>query len=386
MVSTIIVSGGRLRARWPLVVLLILVLGLPAAVFAAQGPPRSYCSQRSAAFHGRARFFGLMDNQIVSQPAYLDCTLGILARNGIGFYRTPMYWQYIETSRGTYDWGGPDALMTAFARHRMTWLPIVLGAPPFDRVVRVASIVGAYSEPAGTSVFSGFLTAAEQRYGPRGSFWRTHPALPREPIRSWQIWNEPNLPFYWQPAPDPGAYARLLRAAYRTLRRLDKGVTVVSAGIAFSTRGVPAITYYRRMLADGARGAFSALAVHPYAPTVRLAIQRVESVRRLMNADGARRKALFITEYGWASGGPANPYRAASPRAEASMTSAFLSWLVHKRRSLRVLGAAYPMWRDFTPPPGGADTWGYHLGLLNLAGRAKPVYGSVLGAARRVDG
>ena len=37
----------------------------------------------------------------------------------------------------------------------------------------------------------------QKRYGPRGSWWQDHPDVPKRPIRTWQIWNEPHLRFQW---------------------------------------------------------------------------------------------------------------------------------------------------------------------------------------------
>ena len=37
-----------------------------------------------------------------------------------------------------------------------------------------------------------FVKAAVRRYGPHGQFWTQHPELPNDPIRTWQVWNEPN--------------------------------------------------------------------------------------------------------------------------------------------------------------------------------------------------
>ena len=74
------------------------------------------------------------------------------------------------------------------------------------------------------------------RYGPRGSFWAAHPEVPRRPIRDWQIWNEPELPFYWDVPPDwtaawPSGYVKLLKAARRAIKSRDRRAKVVVAGL-----------------------------------------------------------------------------------------------------------------------------------------------------------
>jgi hypothetical protein len=56
------------------------------------------------------------------------------------------------------------------------------------------------------------------RYGPDGTFWSQNPDVQKLPIRSWQIWNEPNLKAYRGRAPNAKQYAKLLRAAARPIR------------------------------------------------------------------------------------------------------------------------------------------------------------------------
>ncbi|MFW6155011.1 MAG: hypothetical protein ACOC95_07340 [Planctomycetota bacterium] len=74
------------------------------------------------------------------------------------------------------------------------------------------------------------------RYGPDGSFWKEHPDLTPNPIRHWEIWNEPNIEFLTPPDESvlrTDLYARLLTAASREIRRLDPGATI----LAFNTAG-----------------------------------------------------------------------------------------------------------------------------------------------------
>lgn len=326
-----------------------------------------------------------MDNSVINHPRTLDCTLGILASDGIGFYRTPMLWQDLEPTRGHFDWMTSDKLMTAFARHRMDWLPVVLTTPPFDRVVKVTKIPDAISRPKGTAAFSRFITAAVRRYGPNGVFWREHPKLPKEPIRMWQIWNEPNLPFYWQPAPNPAQYAALLRAADHAIRRVDRSAQIVTAGMPFEGR-IWALSFYRRMFRAGGRHDFNDLALHPYSGNAGSAENRVVKLRHLIDAWGIRHAGIVVSEYGWSAGGPASPFRASSEAVQAHWTAEFEAWLVAHRRSLNLVAAAYPLFRNERPATPSDNFWGLDLGLLSVSGRPRPVFGVVLGEARRFDG
>ena len=69
------------------------------------------------------------------------------------------------------------------------------------------------SPPKNPDDFARFLTALVARYGPNGSLWAEHPEVARQPIRAWQIWNEPNLTRYWNVAPWAPSYVALLKRA-----------------------------------------------------------------------------------------------------------------------------------------------------------------------------
>ena len=53
----------------------------------------------------------------------------------------------------------------------------------------------------------------------------------------------------------------------------------------------------------GARDAFDYVAVHPYARTPSGVVDLVEHTRSVMNAAGDRDKKIWVTEFGWATGG-----------------------------------------------------------------------------------
>ena len=74
------------------------------------------------------------------------------------------------------------------------------------------------------------MRQAVERYGPHGRFWSEHPEVPRDPIRTWQIWNEPNFK-YFVARPNPGEYGRLVKRSARAIHALDLGAKVVLGGL-----------------------------------------------------------------------------------------------------------------------------------------------------------
>jgi hypothetical protein len=217
-----------------------------------------------------------------------------------------------------------------------------------------------------------FAATLVRRYGPRGRFWSAHPELPKVPIRAWQVWNEPSLPAYWPSGPDPAQYTQLLSRVARSIRHLDPGADVVTAGIPNSRLGIPFDDFVRGMYRAGGRGSFDTLAIHPYARDAAGVVEAVTSARRLMDENGDRRSHIWVTELGWADSGPPSSFTVGAAGQARRIESA-LKALVALRSQERLNGVVYFGWRDGAPyAPTFKDFWGLHTGLLTLRGRPKP--------------
>jgi hypothetical protein len=198
-------------------------------------------------------------------------------------------------------------------------------------------------------------------------------------VRAWQIWNEPDLLQSWEPGPDPGAYVRLLRASYKSIKAVDPKAVVVAAGLAFFSADRER-AFLSELFHAGVAGNFDALAIHSYSPID--APQRLELARRLMDKFGAADAQLWATELAWASG-PPDPW-AVNPATQASAIRSFFGWAANNRRRLGLGEIVWFSLRDhvYGPHP---TWWGYHLGLLTAAGQPKPGLAALAGAAKTLD-
>src|SRR5215208_3512320 len=229
-------------------------------------------------------------------------TMATIAGTGARVLRQSFYWSLIEPQPGRYDFSLYDGYMTAAANANLSVLPILYD-PPAVRSSRPASGArrGTYP-PANYSDFALFAAALVRRYGPAGDFWRQHPELPQLPVRSWQVWNEPNIRVYWPSGPNPAQYAAMLRSVGEGIKAVDPGARVVTAGLNESELGIKLVPFLRGMYRAGGKGSFDVLALHPYAPGSDLVMAQVgRAVRELRrNGDPAR---TIVTELGWATGG-----------------------------------------------------------------------------------
>jgi hypothetical protein len=290
-----------------------------------------------------------------------------MAASGVRIVRAVFSWPQIEHNRGSFDFSFYDRYVGQLARYHLRILPIMNGSPPAYSAAPKARNPDR-AQPKRNGPFARFARAVARRYGTRGSFWREHPALPRMPIRSWQIWNEPNLSFFWAPRPSPSQYARLLRAAAQTIKRVDRDAEIVLGGLPESQFGVPVERYLRGLYQAGGGRWFDTMALHIYARDSGGALRVVERVRRVMDRLGDRRAGIWVTEFGWPSGGPRHRFRVGE-RGQAVRIRRTLQGLWRKRRRLRVRGAVYVAWRDLQPYR--SDYWGLHVGLYRADGKPK---------------
>ncbi len=290
---------------------------------------------------------------------------------GFGIVRQTFSWARIETAPNALSFTVYDQVMAAAALAGIAVLP-VLQDPPAWR--STAPATGALDDmypprdPAAMAVLAGLLV---QRYGPGGSFWAAHPELPPSPIRSWQVWNEPNTPNFWAPEPDPAGYAELLRAVSAAIRVADPAAEVVSAGLPASDHGVPLSTFLDGMYAAGARGTFDTLAIHPYASDAETVLGILRVARDEVDRLGDAGRPIWATEFGWATGGPPVTITTTED-GQATLLRDAIVLMQRARAAMSLRGFIAFRWRDVPLNPGQLDFWPFHAGLLRVDGTPKP--------------
>ena len=222
------------------------------------------------------------------------------------------------------------------------------------------------------------------RYGPGGPFWQQHPELPELPIRSWQIWNEPNLPgFVGGDRADialaPARYASLLTLSADAIRSVDPTAQIVLAGLSpGNPRSRGNIGHFLDSLyaIPGIRKDFDVVAVHPYSPTLaglkRIMGRAIRAVRR--NHDNAR---IWVTEVGWSSNTTSHSTSGQRGlrrglKGQASLVRrAFHTFLAYQRR-WRLDRVYYFAWMDI--PNGDPKGWAATAGLRRTDLSPKPAW------------
>jgi polysaccharide biosynthesis protein PslG len=335
----------------------------------------------------RRDFVGISsEDAFHASSSYRSRTFGQQRGVGVQLLRQNFDWAAVERSPGRYSFREYDSYVGAAAAHGLRILPVLYHPPGFrSRRPRRGAQRGEYP-PNSFRAMGAFGAAVVRRYGPRGSFWRSHPSTPKVPIRAYQVWNEPSLPVYWRPRPSARSYVRLLKTVRRAIRRADRHAEIVTAGIPPSKlRGAIRLTrFLKGMYRAGGRRAFTTFAVNSYAKNSRDLSRTLHGLRRIMRRYHDRRKRMWITELGWATGGPRHRFNIGAA-GQARRIKSVLRWVRRNRRKLRIRGVVYFQWRDQPPyPPAYKDMWGLHTGLLDRAGRAKPGLATFASSARRL--
>jgi polysaccharide biosynthesis protein PslG len=318
--------------------------------------------------------FGMSDPALIHETAKVQAAQLTRMRSiGLNSIRLEANWSWVQ-------FGGPDKFVwTALDQEirsaraaKMTVELIIDGCPRW--ACRAGTSKDATPQPASAPQFATWAATVAKRYKPLG-------------VNIYEIWNEPNLSKYFAPGSNPAFYTKMLIDSYRAIKHVDPSAFILAGGLApgNNARGnYSPITFLQDMYANGAKGYFNAVSIHPYCypllpgtyaawSTWSKMSQTKPSLRSVMNQHGNAKLPIWITEFGAPSGGPTG----IGPKGEA----AELSQAIAIVKATSWLGAIYIYtWEDAGHNPSTILDW---FGLLNYQGHPKPAYGAVASAIRK---
>ena len=304
-------------------------------------------------------------------------------RGGATAVRQFISWSSVEPTPAERRWQGLDEVVSRVAQSGLELVPVLYGSPSWVSSNPASPPVYSPQSEAAWATFVGDLA---RRYGSNGTFWTLRPELPRVPIESWQLWNEVNLSFYWGGRPNARNYARLVRLTNEALAVGDPAAKLILAGLLpYKSTGagsVPGGRYLQRFLrVKGVRKQFDAVAVHPYGKNPKVVLNGLTLARQALDAGGARRAPIWVTEFGWATAGVqlnTSPVRA-SVGQQARWVSRTYTLMRKQAKRLRLRRAFYFSLSDADQP--GEDFWSARMGLLGVDGQPKPAWFSYVRSA-----
>jgi hypothetical protein len=337
----------------------------------------------SSAAAARSEFFG------IHQELQLDAQdFQRLDTAGIRTQRHLLDWSTVQPSRGSFDWGASDHFIGRLASHGIRPAPFVWRNPGWVPGSQATPPLGS---TAAREAWQRFLAAAVARYGPGGSYWANGyrqrygaDATPL-PIRSWQIWNEPNLEKFFAPTPSPGKYAQLLRISRVAIKGQDPQARLVLAGtVAYADR--TAWEFLDDLYDVGnVKGSFDATALHPYGSDIDKVEYAFRQYRRVMRANNDGGTPLWVTEVGWGSNPPDQFGINKGLAGQERLQRKTFQLVLNKRRTWNVQRLFWYFWRDPANHRPGTCSFCSSAGLLRNNHTPKPAYHTFLGFTGETD-
>lgn len=233
----------------------------------------------------------------------VDKTLEMAKEAGLGWVKQHFPWEDLELKKGVFwddrlnksTWEKYDRIVALAEKYRLKIIAR-LDRPP-DWARKDSSLKEA--PPDDFQDYADFVEAVVKHYKGR--------------ILYYQLWNEPNIwPEWGNQRIDPASYARLLRAGYEAVKRVDPNAYVLSAPLAQtlenSPRAMSDLDYLKGMYESGAKDYFDILFANAYGfslppddpanPKV-LNFQRVALLREIMVRYGDEEKPIWFNEFGW---------------------------------------------------------------------------------------
>jgi polysaccharide biosynthesis protein PslG len=164
-------------------------------------------------------------------PSAQDVQQGLrmIAESGVHNIREDFRWSELQPAEGVWDWSRYDELMADASLYSIVVLPILCYSATWDSSDPSAKH-NIHYPPENETYYADYVAAVVNRYGPAGSFWRLHPSLVPDPVRQVEIWNEPDNAEFWEPEPNPAAYAHLVQVAAEAIVQSREVVSVLADG------------------------------------------------------------------------------------------------------------------------------------------------------------
>ncbi|MEZ0049144.1 hypothetical protein ABIA30_000134 [Mycobacterium sp. MAA66] len=295
-------AHGNLLRAISVSVLTVAVIGVSTGLHPSSDSgivTRSQQIELAATIDTASSAVGVSDSSLYfMDQSDLNTAMSELQTMGVTQIRVLLPWEVMEPTDGTYNWTQADQLLNTAAKYGIAVDADITSTPTWASSYSNNGLIpDAQPNASADAAYAAFAAAVASRYTSK--------------ISAIEVWNEPNGNTGWYPTPSAASYTQLLKDAYTAIKAADPNITVVAgalgAGISIGTWTINPVTFLQQMYADGAQGYFDALSFHPYNYTstfsagttfANSAIDQLEALRALMNANGDAAKLIWATEYG----------------------------------------------------------------------------------------
>lgn len=149
-------------------------------------------------------------------PQIIKNDFEFLKKEKVKLLRISFGWDAIESEKGKYNWlFWDDYVKTAVDEYGITLVPYICYTPPWISTGDSTSFWN--YPPKDNKAFADFVKNLVTRYKDR--------------IKTWELWNEPDIKIYWQGTQEE--FAQFIKAGAQAVKQADPDAKVVLGGIAY---------------------------------------------------------------------------------------------------------------------------------------------------------
>jgi len=216
---------------------------------------------------------------------------------GVTWVREAFHWDEVNPEPGKWTWEACDRVVDQASARGLSLCVLLHGYPPKYE----------FTTEEGIQRYCEYVRAVVTRY--------------RDRVKHWELWNEPNIQYFWVGTPEQ--YAALLKAAYQACKEADPECTVLG----ICTAGTD-LKFIERILKAAGPQVMDLLVIHPYRyPRTPERNDLIGEIRRA--AETARRvgpaRRIWITEVGYPT--DTGPYGSTEVRQAQMLVRTYLECL-----------------------------------------------------------
>lgn len=209
-----------------------------------------------------------------------------VAEAGLGWVRVDFNWTDIQPkSASDFDWNTADKVVDYAKKNNLKIFATLAYTPPWARSEGCGEKA---CPPASKESWRQFVSAVVDRY--------------KSDIHHWGMWNEPNLPSFWQGGRE--SYVnKILKPGSEEVKKIDSTALVIAPDLAYG--GKYEWEEWTQYISKQAKGSFDIFAIHVYDDNDEgtgedlLAILR-DSVKPVLKKQGILDNyPVWLSEFGW---------------------------------------------------------------------------------------
>lgn len=242
-------------------------------------------AQPPETFYGVQTHFGQFYRADMDSASVLAMLDSIQAA-GIQIIRDECYWSYVEETPGVYNFPPEIDFYISEAGSRGIKVLLILD---YNNPLYAAHSGSGITTDSNRTKFKDYCVETVSHYAPLG-------------VKHYEIWNEPNIPIFWDPTPNAEDYALLLQEVYQPIKDVDSTVTVLGCATSPAEGNPPPfidwLTYISDVWSFGGGNHLDGVSFHLYrvekGPEQWLAADRT-NLRNIIGND----IDIYLTECGY---------------------------------------------------------------------------------------